>query len=96
MTEDNVLYYLDEGVKIILNVGVDISASTVQKIKFKRPNGTSGEWVAKRESVTSISYIIQTSDLNYAGIWKLQAYVETPGWKLHGEEARLQVLGIAI
>ena len=96
MTEGNVLYYLDEGVKIILNVGVDISDSTVHKIKFKRPNGTSGEWAAERENATSISYLIQTNDLNYAGIWKLQAYVETPNWKLHGEEASLQVMGIAI
>lgn len=96
MTEGNVLYYLDEGVKIILNVGVDISDSTAQKIKFKRPNRTSGEWVAKREGSASISYVIQINDLNYVGIWKLQAYVETPNWKLHGEEASLQVLGIQI
>jgi len=96
MTEGNVLYYLDEGVKIILNVGVDISDSTVHKIKFKRPNRTSGYWDAKRESSTSISYVIQENDLNYVGIWKLQAYVETPSWKLHGKEASLQVLGIQI
>jgi len=96
MTEENVLYYLDEGVKIILNVGVDISDSTAQKIKFKRPNRTSGLWDAERASSTSISYIIQEDDLNYVGIWKLQAYVETPNWKLHGEEASLQVLGIQI
>jgi len=87
------IYADDEGIKLILNVVVDISDSTSQSIKYKKPNNDRGSWVASRESNTSISYIIQKGDIDGAGIWKLQASVETPNWKLSGKEASLKVLG---
>jgi len=87
------LYYGDEGIKLILNVEEDISDATKCQIKFRKPNGVRSLWDAVKESDDSISYVIKNGDIDYIGIWKLQAYVETPEWKVHGEEVRIQVLG---
>jgi len=80
------------GQKIILNVGVDISAATTRQIKYWRSDGTSGAWTAAEESSTSISYTTTSaSDLSIVGLWKLQAYVVTPDWTDHGDIVRIDV-----
>ena len=80
------------GQKIILNVGVDISAATTRQIKYWKSDGTSGAWTAAEESSTSISYTTTAaSDLNIVGEWRLQAYVVTPDWTDHGDIMRLVV-----
>ena len=93
MDSENVLYYGDEGKKIVLDVGIDISDATDQQIKFKKPNGDRGYWPAQKESDRSISYVVQKGDANYVGRWRIQSYVETPNWKLHGTPTDLHVLG---
>jgi len=78
--------------KIILNVGVNIDASTTRQIKYRKPDGTSGYFAATLESSTSISYTTtSTADLNIKGSWKLQAYIVTPTWTNHGDIIRLNV-----
>jgi hypothetical protein len=42
-------------------------------------------------SKTSIKYVVQVGDLDVAGDWQLQAYVEFPTWKGRGEVATLKV-----
>ena len=83
----------DIGIEIELNVGTDISGATVRKIKFKRPNGTIGVWNASEKSSTSIAYVTKDGDLNNAGIWMLQSYVEKSTWKIHGKKQRFTVGG---
>lgn len=83
----------DVGVKIVLNVGVDISAAILRKIKFKKTNGSVSQWNAAEETSTSLSYITANGDIDLAGIWEFQSYVETPTWKLHGGKIKLQVEG---
>jgi len=78
--------------KIILNVGVNIDASTTRRIKYRKPDGTSGYWSAAIESSTSISYTTTSIyDLDLKGNWKLQAYIITPTWTNHGDIRRLNV-----
>ena len=81
----------DLGTKIILDVGLDISAATVRKIKYSNSDGTLGEWSASQETTTSISFITVAGSLGVAGKWKLQAYIETASWKRHGEIATMTV-----
>jgi len=81
----------DTGTKIILDVGLDISAATVRKIKYLTPDGVLEEWAANQETTTSISFITIADSLNVAGKWKLQAYIETASWKRHGEIATMTV-----
>lgn len=82
------------GQKIILDVGVDISAATTKQIKYRRADGTLSTWTAAEETTTSISYTTTAATdipIGNDGIWKLQAYVITPTWTDHGEIARLLV-----
>ena len=86
-------YKNDIGIEIELNVATDISGATIRKIKFKRPNGTIGVWDASAKSSTSIAYVTKGGDLNNAGIWTLQAYIEKATWKLHGNKREFRVGG---
>ena len=48
-------------------------------------------WNAVQDAETSIKYVVQAGDLDVAGDWQLQAYVEFPTWKGRGEVATLKV-----
>lgn len=76
----------DEGTEIILNCGVDVTATTVRRIIARKPGGAKVVWEAMLEGTTSIKYVAQAADLT-AGRWEFQAYVEMPGWKGFGEIA---------
>lgn len=82
----------DEGTKLILEVGIDISQAIVFKIIYKNPDNTSGIWTATKETATSISYTIQKGDLGIAGQWKVQAVVEWADYKRYGKMANFQVI----
>lgn len=83
----------DIGTKIILNTGADLSTGTVFRIYYRKPNGQTGYWTAQKESDnTSISYTtIDSGDLDVAGTWQLQSYVEISGWKGFGQAVSLVV-----
>ena len=79
------------GFKIIQPVSRDISDATLMEIKYKKPGGTYGEWQAQQENDKVISYTTVSGNLDEAGTWIMQAYIETPAYKLHGLPARLEV-----
>lgn len=81
----------DEGTAIVLDCGVDVSSATVRQILATKPSGVKVTWTAVAEGVNSIKYIVQAGDLSIPGLWKLQAYIEMPGWKGKGEWAELEV-----
>jgi len=80
------LHVGDEGIKIVLDVKTSISTSTAWLIHYRKPDKTTtGSWTAVKESSTSISYTLAAggADLDTAGNWELQAYVEDT-WKAYG------------
>lgn len=81
------IYKGDIGAKIIVTVTENISLATVKTIKYKKPDGTVGSWTAVAESGNlAISYTTTAiTDLDQAGTWILQAYIEMPGWSGHGD-----------
>lgn len=83
----------DVGTIIELDVGTDVTAATRMEIRATKPDGTKVAWTASLASgeTTVIAYVTQDGDLDQAGAWKLQAYVELPGWKGRGEIAVLDV-----
>lgn len=83
----------DIGTKIILNAGQDISSAAVLKIKYKKPDKTTGEWGATLEGTDYAFYITESGDLDVSGTWMLQLYVELPAWKGSGSVARFSVVG---
>ena len=86
------IYKGDIGIKIILDVGLDISAATITQIYYRKPGGDGGSWTAVIESGnTSISYTSLSGDFDEVGVWKLQAHVVTPSWTQNGEIANVNV-----
>ena len=80
------IFKCDIGTKIIVAVGFNISSASVVKIYYRKPNGATGSWDATKEGDNvSISFTTTTSgELDVAGVWTLQAYVEISSWKGYG------------
>jgi len=89
-----VIFVGDTGTKIILNVGLDISAATLRQIKYLSPDSTVGAWTAAQETTTSISIVTTADTLDARGRWQLQVYIETPTWQRHGEICTLEVSAV--
>ena len=89
------VYKDDTGTVIEVAVGVDISAATTTDIKVKKPDGTTATWTGAVNGAvnTQIDYTIVTDDLDQAGGYSCQAYVETATWTGLGETAVLMVYG---
>jgi len=87
----SVIYKSDIGTELILDCGVTISTATVMKVRSRNPNGAVKEWVATLNTATSIKYVLLLNDINIAGKWQFQAYIEMPGWKGRGEWATVEV-----
>lgn len=85
------IYVGDVGTEIILDCGVDISTATVRKIKVRKPDGTNAEWAAVSEGTKAIKYVVQAGDIAKAGVWRLQAYIEMPGWLGSGQTVDVRV-----
>ena len=88
------IYKGDVGTIIKLDTGNDLNSATTTKIKWKDPDGQTGEWIADIETPAAdgyISYKITNGDLNKKGTWKVQSYVEfdTDHWL--GETISLKV-----
>lgn len=85
------VYIGDEGTTFVLDCGQDISDATVRKIKVRKPDGTEVDWTATASGSNAIQYSTGSTDLNLAGKWKLQAYIEMPGWKGLGNTCVIDV-----
>lgn len=81
----------DIGTEIVLDCGQTITGATKLEIVARRPDGTNVTWTASADTTTAIKYATQANDLNQAGDWKLQAYIETASWKGRGAIVTLTV-----
>jgi hypothetical protein len=68
---------------------INISTVSVKQIKFKKPSGTVIIQTAEFKTDGSdgiLTYTTLADDLNAAGSWRIQAYVEwAAGWKGHSD-----------
>jgi hypothetical protein len=81
----------DIGTVIQVDVGSDVTGATTSRIKFIKPDGTSGYWNATI-STQYLRYTTVEDDLDQVGEWDAQAYVELAAGKWHGEVTRFKVL----
>lgn len=81
----------DIGTLIKLDVGSDVTGATVHKIKFIKPDGTTGDWDAT-VATQYLQYTTVDGDLDQVGEWVAQALVTTASGTWHGEIARFDVL----
>ena len=82
----------DIGTKIRYNAQESLADQDVLKLKYRKPDKTTGEWPAVVYSDTYAEYTtLLATDLDVAGLWFLQIYIETPGWKGHSEIKKFDV-----
>lgn len=81
----------DIGTLIRVDVGSDITGATVHKIKYIKPDGSTGDWDAT-VSTQYLQYTTVADDLNQIGEWIVQALVTTASGTWHGEITRFEVL----
>ncbi len=80
--------------KFYLNTGVDITGATQRKIKWKKPDGTLGDWTASEEGdpldgVISYEIVAAPGQFNE---WIFWAWIEfSAGKNAPGESARLHI-----
>ena len=89
-TKMNRTYKNNVGLELVFDVGIkDITSS---KIFYQKPDGTTGYWVGEPVVGTNeIKYVIQEGDLDQAGEYKLQPYVDFGSWKGRGSIVSLTV-----
>lgn len=83
-------YVGDEGTLILIDMGEDISAASVTEINVRKRGGDV-TWTASIYNSNYLSYTIQTDDLDEAGTYYLQPYLEFTDWKGKGETVSFEV-----
>ena len=83
------MIYTGQVVEIVLETNTDLSGATSPEIRYEKPNGFLGVWTAAL-SGNNLTYTTTNNDLNVAGTWKLQAYVNQSGTRL-GNIVRIEV-----
>lgn len=84
--------------RIIIKTGIVLTGYDTLWIKFKRPDDTTGHWVATIHSTpTWLYYDCTPADLNMPGVWALEAHAHDPAApgiplvQLHGKPFNLDV-----
>jgi len=76
---------------IELDTSYDISAATSAKILYKKPDGTTGEFVGVVSDTTKVSYTVDVGDIDQDGTWVMQALVVIGGLSGYGNKAFVTV-----
>lgn len=86
------VYVGDVGTVIRLDVGEDVSGSTVS-MKVRKPDGTETAWSASvnASDSTKIDHTTVSGDLDQAGVYELQASIDGASWDGLGETTELMV-----
>jgi hypothetical protein len=93
------IYEGDVGVQFVLDTGQDLDDSTKRELHVMKPSGAEVVWAASiyDDPITGnptqcLTYISVNGDLDLAGVYKIQAYVEWgPGSKHLGDTVLLDV-----
>jgi hypothetical protein len=89
---DPTKYYVgDIGTEIIVDTCSDISTATLVSLKVKKPDDTEVEWVGAIYDTTKIRYIVLAGDFDQSGKYRVQSYVEMPGWEGRGDTTYFKV-----
>ena len=84
------------GLRIILDLGIDVSGAGTAKINYVKPNGTSGQWTATVDPVGNVDGLIYydttAGNIDVAGTWKLNGVWDPDGGNIfYGATACLRV-----
>ena len=77
---------------IKLDTGTNVSAASVKRILYKKPDGTTGYWTASSvENNTILVYNFIDTDLDQTGVWTFQAFVTISGRDGYGEYVQKEI-----
>ena len=86
------IYVGDIGVEINYNCLEDISAATLLQLNYRKPGGDTGFWVAVADGTQALKYVTAAiADLDRAGLWRIQPYIELPGFAGHADAKMFRV-----
>jgi len=86
------IYAGDDGTRVILNMGADMSLASAITIQVKNPLGVISSWPAVvGADKNTIEHITSSADIPLAGKYKLQAHLTLPGWTGMGDVTTLKV-----
>lgn len=71
------IYLNQSSLRIQLTTNVDITGATSTLIKYKKPSGSTGSWIASIEAAGDgiIYYDLTGTELDETGTWTLWAHV---------------------
>lgn len=91
-----VKHYIGEiGTRVLVDVKSDISVATVTDLKVKKPDGKVVIWPGNVYGANNdfIRYVTVAGDFSVAGIYKLQAVIESPTWTGPGNTDEFEIFG---
>lgn len=78
-------YFKGQGLLTLsLDTGISLASATNPKILYVKPDGTKSSWVATING-TKVEKDLSNTDIDQAGVWQVQSYVEISGEKGFGE-----------
>lgn len=78
-------YYVGQSnILLTLDTKIPLVGATATRILYTKPNGLKGFWPATVVG-TTLEYQLLNNDVDQAGVWKIQAYVEISGRKAYGQ-----------
>jgi hypothetical protein len=82
------------GLKIRVNVGLDVSTATLLQLRYIKPDGAPGNFVGTYELDGTEHKVFYTttseSDIDQEGRWTFQAYVESGANRFYGTEVKTE------
>jgi len=89
------IYQNDVGIALAVATGITLTGATTTQLKIKKPSGVTATWSATINGTNAqqLDYTTVANDLNEAGRYFLQAFVQTAGQTLYGETAEIDIHG---
>jgi hypothetical protein len=89
------IYVGEVGTIIDVDMGVDISLASAYELRVRKPDGTEVIWApAILSGGQTLEYITETGDLDIAGDWIIQPWLEIGTWIGYGDPVNLVVYSI--
>jgi len=88
------IYVGQESLDLILNTNTDLSTASNLKVKYKKPDDSTGSWTATLYNTTYIkkAFIAAGGELDQAGTWTFWAYATmSDGREIPGDPAKVTV-----
>jgi len=88
---DKNLYVGVKGLKLVLETGESLASCKDAGIYALDPTGVVKIWLADEFRGSRIVYYLREDDIDIAGLWQIQSFVDFGSWKAFGEKIIIPV-----